>query len=162
MKRLILMCHAETLLSGYDPGPQTPLSPDGTRAATVAGQFLAAYAIDLVLVAPTTYAVQTWEAACLGGVWAAKVELIDWLSDPLGRQLEPLVLSLPDKISTVLLIGREPGLHSLAFGLLRPFQSAFDELPPASIFVMQHEREWYNMPGAAKKETYKYIEAPRR
>jgi len=152
MKRLILMRHAEAMQGGFNPDPQTPLSPDGTRAATAAGQFLAGCAIDLALVAPTTYAVQTWEAACLGGAWAAKVELIEWLSDPLGRQLPPLVLSLPEEVSTVLLIGREPGLQSLAYGLLAPVQPAFADLPAASMYVMTHEGQWYNMYGAAKKE----------
>jgi len=161
MKRLILMHHAATGL-GYNPAPHSPLTPAGTRTATAAGQFLAGYAIDLALVAPTTYAIQTWELACLGGARAARVELTHWLADTLGHQLTPLVLGLPEEASTVLLLGREPALTKVVFGLLKPLQSVFEDLPNGSFFIMTHEGQWYNMAGAAKTELYKYIKTPRK
>ena len=162
MKRLILTVHAEPAERGWVPNPTLPLSPAGVRAATAAGKVLAEYTIDLALVSPAVSAIQTWEAACLGGASVPRVEVVDALFGNHEVFVEQLVLSLPEEVSTVLLLADEMVISQLIDRLAAPFTSIEDRLGFMSIYVMKHKGEWCKIRHSARKERYKFIRAPRK
>jgi len=162
MRRLILLRHAKAERPYDCPDWLRPLRPSGIADATEAGKVLAKYSIDLACVSAATRADQTWQAACKGGASAASEELVDWLYGASGTELAYRAIDLPAEVSTVVFVGHEPGMSSVAYQLAMPGQplgAVADHLPTASIIVLQHEGEWADMWGVAKLEEYVFVRA---
>jgi len=162
MKQLILMRHARAVPYGIGPDMLRPLRPSGIDDARAAGQVLARYAIDLAYVSAAKRTRQTWKAATRGGASASNVENVDWLYGASGNQLAHRVIALPADVSTVLFIGHEPGMSSVAAELASPTEdlgAVADHLPTASVIVLQHDGEWAGMWGAAKLADYIFVRA---
>ena len=156
------MRHARAVPYGVGPDVLRPLRPSGIEDAKAAGRELARYAIDLAYVSSAKRTRQTWKAAGRGGAFANRVEHVDWLYGASGNQLARRVIELPTVISTVLFIGHEPGMSSVALELAdraEPLEGVTDHLPTASIIVLQYDGEWANMWGAAKLEHYYFVRA---
>jgi len=162
MKQLILMRHARAIPYGVGPDLLRPLRPSGIEDARAAGQVLARYTIDLAYVSAAKRTRQTWKAATRGGASAIRVEAVEWLYGASGNQLAHRVVALPADVSTVLFIGHEPGMSSVAAELASPTEdlgAATDHLPTASIIVLQYDGEWANMWGSAKLGEYVFVRA---
>ena len=162
MKQLILMRHARAVPYGIRPDVLRPLRPSGIEDARAAGQVLARYTIDLAYVSAAKRTRQTWKAAVRGGASANHVENVDWLYGASGNQLAHRVTTLPTDVTTVLFVGHEPGMSSVAAELAAPTEdlgAVADHLPTASIIVMQYDGEWAGMWGAAKLGEYVFVRA---
>jgi len=124
--------------------------------ALAAGRLLAKYEIDLACVSMAKRTEQTWHIACRGGAMAAKVENVDWLYGASSSQLVRKVTSLPDDLSTVLFVGHEPGMSSVALELAAPTEPVADmvpHLPTASMIVLAYDGPWSEMWGLCKLES---------
>lgn len=114
-RTLILMRHASA-----ESTPATDelreLTPDGRRDAVAAGGWLAdeGYVIDRVLVSSATRARQTWEAVAEGGGFAAEVEYDGSLYAGGPETVHDLIRLVDDDVETLLVIGHNPTVASLA------------------------------------------------
>ena len=116
MRRLVLLRHAK---SDYPVGVRDhdrPLAPRGRREAALAGTWLDANVptVDLALVSSATRTQQTWQIA------SAQLNSVPrWQSEPriyeasVSELLEVLA-DVADEVSTVLLVGHNPGTEFLA------------------------------------------------
>ena len=118
-RTLLLLRHAK---SDYPPGvadPDRPLAPRGVREAGLAGDWLRAHApeVDAVLCSTATRARETLVHTRV----AAPVEYVDRLYDATpGTVIDVIngVQSLFDaELQTLLVIGHEPAMSSVALGL---------------------------------------------
>lgn len=155
MRRLILLRHAKAIpyVSGDDW--LRPLLPSGMDDALAAGRELANYSIDLAYVSTAKRTEQTWHIACRGGAAAARVENVDWLYGASTSKLVREVTSLPDDLATVLFVGHEPGMSSVALELAAPTEPVAElvpHLPTASMIVLTYEGDWAEMLGVCKLE----------
>lgn len=158
MKQLLLLRHAK---SGWDD----PDAPDEERVLTARGHAAAALMAgylrkqllrpDLVLVSMARRTRQTFDyfAPQLSGVEVNfEAGLYAFASLPVLRRLR----DLPDTVQTVLVIGHNPALQSLALDLAgntdSPQYSLLDEkFPTAALAVLHHGSEW-NTLGAGTTE----------
>jgi phosphohistidine phosphatase len=117
MKRLILLRHAK---SSWDESRREdfdrPLAPRGKRAADAMAGYLAREGLvpDLVLCSAAKRAVDTWKrlAPKLGGTVAVRIEPALYLAE--AHALLDRLRRAPGDVSSMLLIGHNPGLHALA------------------------------------------------
>jgi phosphohistidine phosphatase len=119
--RLWLLRHAKS--SWQDerlPDIERPLAPRGEEAATRIARYVAAEGIrpELVLCSPAIRARRTLEAvlASLGGPeTSVEPELYTFDAEPLVERLR----AVPDAIGSVMLVGHNPAMQSLAVWLAR-------------------------------------------
>lgn len=150
------MRHAKAVPYGSGDDWLRPLRPSGMEDALAAGQLLAKYEIDLAYVSTAKRTEQTWHIACRGGASAKKVENAEWLYGASASQLVRRVLILPDDVSTVLFVGHEPGMSSVALELAAPTEPVADmvpHLPTASMIVLTYDGPWSEMWGLSKLES---------
>lgn len=120
MKRLLLLRHAKSSwaddrLEDFD----RPLAPRGERAADAMGRFLVREGLlpDLVLCSTARRTVETWKR--IARVLDRKIKV---RRDPALYLAEPEALldrlrAAPDEADSVMLIGHNPGMESLARSL---------------------------------------------
>lgn len=120
MRTLLLLRHGKS--SWDEPGLadfERPLAPRGRRAAAAIGRYLRASGPlpDLVLCSAARRARETWTiaAAELGHAPRRRTERGLYLAAP--DRLLARLRRCPEAAETVLLIGHNPGLASLAVGL---------------------------------------------
>ncbi|MDT5093788.1 MAG: phosphohistidine phosphatase [Mycobacterium sp.] len=114
-RTLLLMRHAK---SDYPTGVtdhERPLAPRGVREAGLAGDWLRASAppIDLVL---CSTAVRTRETLALTKL-TAPVTFTDRLYDAVPSTVIDEINGVDDDVTTLLVIGHEPAMSSVALGL---------------------------------------------
>jgi phosphohistidine phosphatase len=92
------------------------LEPRGRRDATEAGEWLALHEIDCdyALVSDAVRAVATWEAVCKGAEWDVEPDIDSSLFAAGPDTALDVLRSLPDEATSVLLIGHNPTVASLA------------------------------------------------
>ncbi|RMF36019.1 MAG: histidine phosphatase family protein [Alphaproteobacteria bacterium] len=144
MKRLVLIRHAKS--SWSDPELEDfdrPLNHRGRMAAPVAGAWLAEAGLtpDHVLLSPARRCVETWErmARQLDHPPAPRLEPELYMADP--DTMLRILRNAPATAGTVLLIGHQPGLSSLARRLAggevpASCQRAFRKFPTAAVAVI--------------------------
>ncbi len=139
-KRLALLRHAKSSWDDSSLADQDrPLSPRGRRAAKRLGRYLRheGFAPDLVLCSPAARTRQTLDRLELDDGVDVLVE--EKLYGASADELLHCVQAIPDRVSTALVIGHNPGIEDLAICLsgqparLEPFPTgAFAELHVAA------------------------------
>jgi phosphohistidine phosphatase len=117
MKRLLLLRHAKSSWGDDRLGDfERPLAPRGVHAAGAMARFLADEGLvpDLVLCSAAKRTVQTWTriADKLGGKPKVRIEPELYLAE--ADALLDRLRAAPDKSATVMLIGHNPGMETLA------------------------------------------------
>lgn len=145
-RTLILLRHAK---SDYPPGAadhDRPLAPRGVREAGLAGDWLRSHApaIDAVLCSTATRTRQTYDRTAL----TAPVRYVDDLYDATPGTVIATINTVADDIDTLLVIGHEPAMSSVALGLAGPgtdaaaAQRISEKYPTSGIAVLQVGGSW--------------------
>jgi phosphohistidine phosphatase len=117
-RTLILLRHAKSDWSGTEPDHRRPLTKRGRRQAAEAGAWLATHAqVDLAVVSTAERARATWALASAELPTTPELRLEERAYAASGHTLLGLVEELPDDVTTVVVVGHNPGLEDLAFGL---------------------------------------------
>jgi phosphohistidine phosphatase len=121
MKRLCLLRHAKSDRS--DPSAadfDRPLSRRGAQAAPIMGRYLRRQKLtpDIVLCSTARRAQETWALAAPALKQEVPVEMSDRLYLATPSQTLALVRRLPQSADSALLIGHNPGFHTLALQLV--------------------------------------------
>lgn len=161
--RLILMRHAKSAWPDGVSDFDRPLAPRGKEAAPLMGQWLAkqAESPDLVLVSAARRTRETWAlvAPSLPGV---DVEATPAIYAASAGSLLELVQEAGGKAGTLMLVGHNPGMQELAFGLAHPGRSDREALrrlsekyPTAGIAILEAEGGWRDIsPGLMRLTTF--------
>jgi phosphohistidine phosphatase len=115
-RTLVLLRHAKSDWSGGEPDVRRPLAKRGRRQAPEAGRWLATNLgpVDLALVSPATRARRTWELARAELDVAPETRIDEQLYGATEEDLLDVVRRLDDHLTTVVLVGHNPGLEELA------------------------------------------------
>jgi len=115
-RTLVLLRHAKSDWSGDERDVDRPLADRGRRQAPKAGRWLAANLdrIDLAVVSPALRARSTWElvSAELAAPPATRYDERVYAAS--GEDLLDAVRGLDDELTTVVLVGHNPGMEDLA------------------------------------------------
>lgn len=119
MKRVLLLRHAKS--SWDDPSLddiERPLNKRGRRAASAMAQHFRDKGLrpEIVLCSPAVRTRQTLDLL-LPALGDAPIQFDDRIYDAAMQTLLARLLELPDKISSVLIVGHNPGLERLAQAL---------------------------------------------
>jgi len=117
MKTLLLLRHAKSAWDNADlPDIDRPLSPRGRKAAPLMGERLnkAGYHPDLVLCSTAKRTRETLDLIAGSLPKKAKVQHLKELYMAVPREMLNVVAKTPDSAETVMLIGHNPGIGSLA------------------------------------------------
>ena len=115
VKTLVVMRHAKAEQSGASDA-ERQLTDRGLLDATEAGQWLAGRGVEpeLALVSSAVRTVQTWDAANEGGGWDLEGTLEDALYEAGTESALDLVRAVDEAISTLVVVGHNPTMASLA------------------------------------------------
>ena len=118
-RTLILLRHAKSDWSGGEADLLRPLAKRGRRQAPEAGRWLAANigSIDLVVVSPAERARSTWKLASAELDALPPTTYNERVYAASGNALLGLVRELSDDVTTVVLVGHNPGLEDLVSAL---------------------------------------------
>lgn len=155
-RTLVLLRHAKAEQSADMPDPERPLSVRGRADAAAAGAWLGRHALlpDLVLCSPALRTRQTWHGVELGmtgtsdeGGPAGPLPTVRY--EPAAYDARPealleLVRSVPEDVSTVLLIAHNPGI-SLLSSLLDPAGADPDGLRTTDLAVHRTSATWADL-----------------
>jgi phosphohistidine phosphatase len=116
---LILLRHGKSDWSGGEPDHLRPLARRGQRQVTVAGRWLADHVgvIDLAVVSPAERTRETWRLAAAELAVPPPVREDDRVYAGSAPMLLGVVRELPEELSTVVLVGHNPGLEDLVASL---------------------------------------------
>lgn len=114
-RTLILLRHAKSEYPPETADHERPLAPRGIREAGLAGDWLRAHApsIDQVLCSTATRTRQTYARTAL----TAPVRYVDDLYDAMPGNVIEAINTVAADIDTLLVIGHEPAMSSVALGL---------------------------------------------
>jgi phosphohistidine phosphatase len=119
MRRLLILRHAKSDWPAGMADIDRPLARRGTEAAPAMGRYMAAEILlpDMVLVSPAQRTCQTWSLLRpeLGGNIAERIEPL--IYEAPWQQLLAVVQAVPDSVSTLLMVGHNPGSAELALAL---------------------------------------------
>ncbi len=117
MKTLVLMRHAKSAWDNADlPDIDRPLSARGQKTAPAMGERLkrAGYRPDVILCSTARRARETLDLIAGDLPKKAKVEHLKELYMAVPREMLNVITKVPDGAETVMLIGHNPGIGSLA------------------------------------------------
>lgn len=148
-RTLILLRHAK---SDYPPGAadhERPLASRGIREAGLAGDWLRAHApaVDAVLCSTATRTRETYARTAL----TAPVRYVDDLYDATPGTVIATINTVADDVDTLLVIGHEPAMSSVALGLAGPgtdatvAQRISEKYPTSGIAVLQVAGSWADL-----------------
>lgn len=147
MRRLLLLRHAKSDRPAGIPDLDRPLDDRGREAAPRMGAYLASEGLhpDLALISPARRTRETWEAvaAALGAVPS---EIVPTIYEAPPEALLAAIRARPDAAGTLILVGHNPGLETLADSLVAGGpREARDRMakgfPTASLAVIVFEAE---------------------
>ena len=146
VRTLILLRHAKSDYPAGVPDHDRPLAPRGIREGALAGDWLRAHApvIDAVLCSTATRTRQTLARTEID----APVQFLDRLYDATPGIALAEINKAGDDVATLLLIGHEPVMSSLALALAGPGSAndAVDAIehkyPTSSLAVLRTEKPW--------------------
>jgi len=145
-RTLILLRHAKSAYPDGVADHERPLAPRGIREAALAGKWIRAKlpAVDCVLCSTATRTRQTLARTDI----AAPVQFVDRLYDATAGIAIDVINRSGGEAGTLLVVGHEPVMSSLALGLAGPdsSQAAANQIevkyPTSAIAVLQTERPW--------------------
>ncbi|MFG2308107.1 SixA phosphatase family protein [Streptomyces sp. NPDC048566] len=158
-RRLVVLRHAKSAYPDGVPDHDRPLAPRGRRDAPAAGRHLAGAGLlpDLALCSTARRARQTWQLA--SGQWAAAppVSLDARLYGADVPELLDAVRDVPERVTTLLLVGHNPGLEELILTLAGDgaddaLERVRTKYPTSAVAVLAwHGASWRALlPGAAR------------
>src|SRR5262245_26757969 len=114
-RTLILLRHGKSDWSGGEPDRHRPLATRGRRQAADAGRWLAANIdhLDLAVLSPAERAQRTWELASAELPTLPPVRDEERVYGASASELLDVVRGLPGDVSTVVLVGHNPGCEDL-------------------------------------------------
>ncbi|CDO05545.1 SixA phosphatase family protein [Mycolicibacterium cosmeticum] len=155
MRTLILLRHAK---SDYPAGVldhDRPLAPRGIREGALAGDWLRKHvpAVDAVLCSSATRTRQTLARTEI----EAPVQYVDRLYDATPGIVLAEINKVPAEVGTLLVVGHEPVMSSLALGLAgdgsapEALEAVGHKYPTSAIAVLRTEKPWHalELDGAA-------------
>ncbi len=152
-KRLYLLRHAKSSWSDPTlPDVERPLTARGHRACERLSRYIAREKVapELALCSPARRTRDTLEgiAASLG---RPPTEIEQSLYAASAAELLHRLQRLPEEISSLILIGHNPGLHELAVLLTGESGTELTErFPTGALATLTHERAWHELaPGTA-------------
>ncbi|MFM8751478.1 SixA phosphatase family protein [Rhabdaerophilum sp.] len=161
--RLILMRHAKSAWPDGVADFDRPLAPRGQEAAPLMGRWLGKqpWKPDLVLVSAARRTRETWAhvAPTLPGVDMEATQSIYAAS---AGSLLDLVRESGGAMVTLMLVGHNPGMQELAFGLADPAAGDREALrrlsrkyPTAGIAILEQDGGWKDVaPGSMRLSTF--------
>jgi len=116
---LILLRHGKSDWSGGEPDHLRPLARRGHRQVPEAGRWLADHVgvIDLAVVSPAERTRETWRLAAAELAVRPPVREDERVYAGSARALLDVVRELPVEVTTVVLVGHNPGVEDLVAGL---------------------------------------------
>jgi phosphohistidine phosphatase len=156
-RTLILLRHAKSAWPADTPDVTRPLAERGRRDAAAVGRWLREQVtkIDLVLCSPAVRAVQTWNLAAAQLEAIPRVHHDERLYSACAEELLQVTLELPHKVSTVVLVGHNPGLEDF----LELLTGTVEVLKTSAIAVMVTPATWAK--AKARSWTLKTVATPR-
>jgi phosphohistidine phosphatase len=149
-RTLLLMRHAK---SGYPPGVvdhDRPLASRGIREAGLGGDWLRAHQPDIDAVLCST-ATRTRETLANAGI-DAPVQYRQRLYDSTPGTVIDEINQVPDTVDTLLVVGHEPTMSSLAIGLAGEDDSdttaverISEKFPTSAIAVLSVTGDWKDL-----------------
>ncbi|WAJ43966.1 histidine phosphatase family protein [Mycobacterium sp. Aquia_216] len=149
-RTLLLMRHAK---SGYPPGVvdhDRPLAPRGIREAGLGGDWLRARQPDIDAVLCST-ATRTRETLANAGI-DAPVQYRQQLYDTTPGTVIDEINQVPDTVDTLLVVGHEPTMSSLAIGLAgddgtdtAAIERISEKFPTSAIAVLRVTGDWKDL-----------------
>jgi phosphohistidine phosphatase len=150
-RTLLLLRHAK---SDYPDGPDAPvdhdrpLAPRGIREAGLAGDWIRANvpAVDAVLCSTATRTRQTLARMGID----ADVRYDDDLYDSMPGTVIRLINGIADDVHTLLVVGHEPTMSTLALGLAvdtanEAAEEISEKFPTSSIAVLTTAQPWHRL-----------------
>lgn len=137
---LILLRHAKSDWSTGDPDHDRPLAARGLRQAPEAGRWLVAHVdrIDLAVVSSAARARRTWSLAAAELVDAPPVRLDERVYGASSGSLLGILRDLPEDLSTVVIVGHNPGLEDLVATLA----GSWVPMPTSALAVLTVRGAW--------------------
>jgi phosphohistidine phosphatase len=145
-----LLRHAKSDWPEGVPDQRRPLAERGRRDAPVAGRLLVQRVgiPDLVLVSPAQRTRETWDLARAAFPTPPHMEISDAVYDASVDDLLLLLRDVSTHVTSVVIVGHNPGLEELAFALDdgqgdRPATTQMGEkFPTSALAVLTTTREW--------------------
>jgi phosphohistidine phosphatase len=163
VRTVILLRHAKSSRSDSTlPDIDRPLAPRGERASKKLAKYIRRQGIQpaLVLCSPSLRTRQTLEAveASLGKRCA--VEVVPQLYAASEQELLEPLRALPERVSSVMLIGHNPGLHSLALVLASrgaELPQLEEKFPTGALATLVVRSESWTALGPGEAELVDYV-----
>jgi phosphohistidine phosphatase len=169
-RTLVILRHATATNPEGVADPDRPLSDQGRADAAAAGAWLAERGLrpDLVLCSPALRTRQTWHGVALGLVGEpasaeagsdAPAPEVRYESALYGASMPTLLASVravPPQVTTVLLIGHNPGLSALS-AALDPDRAETEGLSTAGIAVHTFTGAWTDLAAGGAPLTASHI-----
>lgn len=135
MKTLFILRHAKSSwddasLADFD----RPLNPRGLKAAPLVGETVRKnkFQIDLIISSPAKRAEQTAVLVREAGKIEAEIQFDDRVYEASPQRLLQILSEPDDKITSVMLVGHNPGLE----GLLKMLTQKIEAMPTAALAVV--------------------------
>ena len=140
MGTLILLRHGKSDWSGGEPDHLRPLASRGRRQAPEAGRWLAEHVgpVELALVSSAERTRETWRLAAAELAVPPPVREDDRLYAAPAESLLGVVRELADRVSTVVLVGHNPGLEELVASLT----GRWVPMPTSALAVIDLASPW--------------------
>lgn len=150
-RTLLLLRHAKSDYPDGVPDHDRPLAPRGIREAALAGEWIKA-TVDGVNAVLCSTAIRTRQTLERTGI-AAPVEFVDRIYDATPgiviEEINGVQSRFGDEVSTLLVVGHEPVMSSLALGLADEessnapaAQQLSAKFPTSSIAVLRSAAPW--------------------
>ncbi|AQA04202.1 hypothetical protein BVC93_19220 [Mycobacterium sp. MS1601] len=161
-RTLILLRHAKSAYPDGVGDHDRPLAPRGEREAALAGAWLRKEVADPPVQAVLcSTATRTRQTLALAGV-DAPAQFIDRLYGAMPGEVIAEINTVSDDVRTLLVIGHEPAMSSVALGLAgapgtdrTAAQQISDKYPTSAMAVLRTERPWSRVElGSAALEVF--------
>lgn len=164
MRRLMLLRHAKSDWSEAGrPDRERVLSPRGERAAPLMGHYLAEQGLipQHAIVSGAERTRQTWQYLGKAVTDAASVTYDDRIYEAAPIDILSAVADAPSSAETLIVVGHNPGLQSLALALAGPGnakarRALTEKFPTTGLAVLDFDRsDWTSLtPGSGRLERF--------
>jgi len=149
---LVIMRHAKAQQFGPSDH-ERELEPRGVRDATEAGSWLARNEVDVdhALVSSAARSVGTWEAVADAADWDLEPDIDSSLYDGGPETTLDVIRSLPEEVTSAILIGHNPAIASLAQllddgdGDEESISEMTQGYPTGALAIFEYDGEWVDL-----------------
>jgi phosphohistidine phosphatase len=135
VKTLIVVRHAKSDWAGDEPDRERPLGKRGRRQAPESGAWIAEHhpVIDLAVVSPAVRASTTWDLVAAELPTPPPVSVDERVYAAWDHELLAVVRSLSASLSTVALVGHNPGIEAVVEALT----GTYAPMPTSCVAVIE-------------------------